>query len=102
VIQRDTAVTLVIVPTVMAPVWEPQFTVSEFDNKEAKVQAIRHIVRPSLLRMAMQNPSFDQYERLLMRAQIVSDEERLFSRFQGSIYGARTRFSSRCRFQPEY
>jgi lipopolysaccharide assembly outer membrane protein LptD (OstA) len=65
------------------------------ENKDAKVQAIRHIVRPSLSYNA--NPSFDQYyERLLDESgQIVSDEERLFSRFQSSIYGAPGRvFSS--------
>ncbi len=65
------------------------------DNKESKVQAIRHVIRPSLSYNA--NPSFDQYyERLLdEQGQFVSEEEQFFSRFQGSIYGAPGRvFSS--------
>ncbi|BAO56550.1 putative LPS assembly protein LptD [Nonlabens marinus] len=63
-------------------------------NKDSKVQAIRHILRPSVSYTA--NPSFDQYyERLLDESgEIISDEERFFSRFEGSIYSAPGRIYS--------
>jgi len=64
------------------------------ENKESKVQAIRHVARPSLSYNA--NPSFDQYyDRLLIEnGNILSEEERFFSRFEGSIYGAPGRIFS--------
>lgn len=60
----------------------------ESKNKENKLQAIRHIIRPSISYNA--NPSFDQfYDRLLDEQGLdVSEEERFFTRFEGSIYGA--------------
>lgn len=64
-------------------------------NPEAKIQAIRHVIRPSLSYNV--NPSFDQFfdrlqtENGLMR----SEEEEFFTRFAGGIFGAPGRvFSS--------
>lgn len=57
-------------------------------DKNAKLQAIRHIIRPSISYSA--NPSFEQYyDRLLdERGLDVLPEERFYSRFEGSLYGA--------------
>ncbi len=65
------------------------------DNPDAKIKAIRHVIRPSISYSA--NPSFDQYyERLLdERGLEVSEEERFYSRFEGTYAGAPGRnFSS--------
>jgi hypothetical protein len=64
-------------------------------NPEAKVQAIRHVIRPAINYNV--NPSFDQYYQRLLDEQglAVSDEERFYSRFEGSYAGAPGRvFSS--------
>ncbi|MGB3591987.1 MAG: putative LPS assembly protein LptD [Nonlabens sp.] len=64
-------------------------------NPAAKIQAIRHTIRPSLSYNA--NPSFEQYyDRLLdERGLEVTEEERLYSRFEGTFAGAPGRvFSS--------
>lgn len=57
-------------------------------NKESKIQAIRHIIRPSVSYNA--NPSFSQYYEQLLDEQglDVLEEERFFSRFQGTLYNA--------------
>ncbi|MDP5101741.1 MAG: putative LPS assembly protein LptD, partial [Nonlabens sp.] len=59
----------------------------ENKNKKAKLQAVRHIIRPSISYNA--NPSFDQYyDRLLTEQGLdVLPEERFYSRFEGSLYG---------------
>ncbi|KQC33845.1 organic solvent tolerance protein OstA [Nonlabens sp. YIK11] len=64
-------------------------------NPEAKIQAVRHVIRPSVSYNI--NPSFDQYYERLLREDgvMVSDEERFFSRFEGTLFGAPGRvFSS--------
>jgi lipopolysaccharide assembly outer membrane protein LptD (OstA) len=64
-------------------------------NKESRIQAVRHIIRPNISYSA--NPSFDQYyDRLLdERGLDVSEEERFYSRFEGTYAGAPGRvFSS--------
>jgi hypothetical protein len=64
-------------------------------NKESKIQAVRHIIRPNISYSA--NPSFEQYyDRLLDEQGLdVSEEERLYSRFEGTFAGAPGRvFSS--------
>ncbi len=64
-------------------------------NPKAKIQAVRHIIRPSISYNA--NPSFDQYYQTLLdeRGLDVSEEERFYSRFEGSYAGAPGRvFSS--------
>lgn len=55
-------------------------------NKESKIQAIRHIVRPTISYNA--NPSFDQYYEQVLDEQglDILPEERFFSRFQGTLY----------------
>lgn len=55
-------------------------------NKESKIQAIRHIVRPTVSYNA--NPSFDQYYEQVLDEQglDILPEERFFSRFQGTLY----------------
>jgi lipopolysaccharide assembly outer membrane protein LptD (OstA) len=68
-------------------------------NKEAKIQAIRHIIRPSVTYNV--NPSFDQYYNRLLDEQglDVLPEERFYSRFEGSLYGVPGRnFSSNVGF----
>lgn len=57
-------------------------------NKESKIQAIRHVMRPSVTYSA--NPSFEQYyDRLLDEQGLdVSEEERFYSRFEGTLYNA--------------
>jgi lipopolysaccharide assembly outer membrane protein LptD (OstA) len=64
-------------------------------DKESRIQAVRHIIRPNISYSA--NPSFEQYyDRLLdERGLDVSEEERLYSRFEGTYAGAPGRvFSS--------
>ncbi len=63
-------------------------------NKDSKIQAVRHIIRPNVNYSV--NPSFDQYyERLLdERGLDVSEEERFYSRFQGTFAGAPGRIYS--------
>jgi lipopolysaccharide assembly outer membrane protein LptD (OstA) len=63
-------------------------------NKESKIQAVRHIIRPNVSYSA--NPSFDQYyDRLLDEGGLdVSEEERFYSRFQGTFAGAPGRIYS--------
>ncbi|WP_405351979.1 putative LPS assembly protein LptD [Nonlabens sp. Asnod3-H03] len=57
-------------------------------DKESKIQAIRHVMRPSVTYSA--NPSFEQYyDRLLDEQGLdVSEEERFYSRFEGTLYNA--------------
>ncbi|MGJ8684416.1 MAG: putative LPS assembly protein LptD [Nonlabens sp.] len=57
-------------------------------NKDSKIQAIRHVMRPSVSYSA--NPSFDQYyERLLDEQGLdISEEERFYSRFEGTLFNA--------------
>ncbi|MGB5981459.1 MAG: putative LPS assembly protein LptD [Nonlabens sp.] len=64
-------------------------------NKNSRIQAVRHIIRPNVSYSA--NPSFDQYyERILSEQGLeVSDEEQFFSRFENTYAGAPGRvFSS--------
>lgn len=64
-------------------------------NKESKIQAIRHVMRPSVTYNV--NPSFNQYyERLLDEQGLdVLEEERFYSRFEGTLFNAPGRvFSS--------
>ena len=61
-------------------------------NKDAKIQAIRHVMRPELTFNV--NPAFDQYyEEIVISADGLTTTE--FSRFEGSLFGAPSnRFSS--------
>ncbi len=61
-------------------------------NKDAKIQAIRHVMRPELSYSI--NPAFDQYyEEIVISADGLTTTE--FSRFEGSLFGAPdNRFSS--------
>ncbi len=64
-------------------------------NPEAKIQAIRHIMRPSISYSI--NPSFDEfYDRLQTENGMMrSEEEEFFSRFENTLFGAPGRvFSS--------
>lgn len=64
-------------------------------DKDARIQAVRHVMRPNVTYSV--NPSFDQYyERLLDEQGLdVSEEERLYSRFEGTLFNAPGRvFSS--------
>lgn len=65
-------------------------------NPKSKIQAVRHVVRPSLSYSA--NPSFDQYyERLVTEQGLDAPgrEEQFYSRFDGTLFGAPGRnFSS--------
>ncbi len=68
-------------------------------NPEQKIQAIRHIMRPSLSYTI--NPSFNQYyERLQTENGMMrSEEEEFFSRFENTLFGAPGRiFSSNLGF----
>lgn len=62
------------------------------NNKDAKIQAIRHVMRPELSFNI--NPAFDQYyEEIVISADGLTTTE--FSRFEGSLFGApNNRFSS--------
>ncbi len=55
-------------------------------KENAKIQAIRHIIRPTVSYNA--NPSFDQYYEQILDEQglDILPEERFFSRFQGTLY----------------
>ncbi len=67
----------------------------EAKNKNSRIQAVRHTIRPNISYSA--NPSFDQYyERILDEQGLeVSEEERFFSRFENTFAGAPGRvFSS--------
>lgn len=67
----------------------------ENSNKEAKIQAIRHIIRPAISYNV--NPAFDQYYDVLLDENGVrlSEEEIFYSRFQNTLFGAPGRnFSS--------
>ncbi|AZQ44532.1 putative LPS assembly protein LptD [Nonlabens ponticola] len=57
-------------------------------NPDAKFAAVRHVIRPNISYSA--NPSFDQfYEQLLDEQGLdISEEERFFSRFEGTLAGA--------------
>lgn len=62
------------------------------NNKDAKIQAIRHVMRPEITYSI--NPAFDQYfEEIVISADGLTTAE--FSRFEGSLFGApNNRFSS--------
>lgn len=62
------------------------------NNKDAKIQAIRHVIRPEISYNI--NPAFDQYyEEIVISADGLTTTE--FSRFEGSLFGAPgNRFSS--------
>jgi lipopolysaccharide assembly outer membrane protein LptD (OstA) len=67
----------------------------ESQNPESKVQAVRHVIRPNISYNA--RPSFDQFYDVLLdeRGLSISEEEILFSRFEGTLFGAPDRnFSS--------
>lgn len=55
-------------------------------NKESRIQAIRHIIRPTVTYSA--NPSFEQYYDQVLDEQglDVLPEERFYSRFEGTLY----------------
>jgi len=58
----------------------------DIDNEKSRIQAIRHIIRPTVSYSA--NPSFDQYYEQVLDEQglDILPEERFFSRFQGTLY----------------
>jgi len=58
----------------------------DIDNEKSIIQAIRHIIRPTVSYSA--NPSFDQYYEQVLDEQglDILPEERFFSRFQGTLY----------------